>query len=622
MCGICGAFNTKITREQLKKCTDTLEHRGPDDSGVWMDELCAFGHRRLSILDLSSAGHQPFVSADERYYIVLNGEVYNFLELKDELMAKGYVFKSNTDTEVVLYSYIEWGEECQLKFNGMWAFAVYDSKEKNVFMSRDRFGIKPLYYAEVKEGIGFGSEMKALMPMLDTVSVNTSILTDKNRYMNYEATEECLIKEIKRLPAGYQMMVTLEKGKVKKEIKRWWNTLEHLMDIPQDYEEQVKLFRELFLDACRIRMRSDVTLGTALSGGLDSSATICGMAAVAGYKDQKERVNEDFQHAFVASMEGTVLDETQYAREVTDYLNIPLSPVKIDPVAAIDRMPEFLYKFEDVYLTSPVPMMQTYEAMKKGGVTVTLDGHGADELFGGYTGDMLYALLDIGLNNKDQDKILDTYYGCRNLGREVGNLEKVKRATDFRLRHYAKTVLKVPTWDRIIDKDNMDKLKAMDHYDRTLYNSTHTTILPTLLRNYDRYSMASGVEIRMPFMDYRIVELAFSITWRSKLRNGFSKSIIRDGLRDIMPQSIVDRKSKVGFSTPYGEWAKGPWKEWLLDEMNSSSFINCTYIDANKVKENTMSVIEGRVATGEATEQIWMDMMPYLWEKYFLKYGK
>ena len=615
MCGICGTFGSNISKNKLTECTNRITHRGPDDFGIWMDEYCGLGHRRLSILDLSSAGHQPMSTLDGRYYIVLNGEIYNFLEIRDELKKKNYVFQSECDTEVVLYSYCEWGEKCVEHFNGMWAFAIYDKVKKTIFLSRDRFGVKPLYYANLSKGIGFASEMKALIPMLSEVSVNEKIISDKNRYMNYEATSECLINEIKRLPAGHNMIIC--DGLIN--IYRYWNTLDNLVEVPEVYEEQVELFRELFLDACRIRMRSDVTLGTALSGGLDSSATICGMAYVAR-NSATERVNADFQHAFVASMKGTSLDETIYAREVTDYLGIELSEVSIDPVRAISKMQEYIYTFEDVYLTSPVPMIQTYEAMKQGGVTVTLDGHGADELFGGYTGDMLYALLDV--KNKDEkNQIMNAYYGCLSRNENISETEKNKRINDFLFRHYAKKVLKVPTWDRIIDMDNAHKFRKMDHYDRTLYNSTHTTILPTLLRNYDRYSMASGVEIRMPFMDYRLISMAFSITWRSKLRNGYSKNIVRDALRDIMPASIVNRRSKVGFSTPYAEWAQGPWKEWLMDEITSQAFKNCFYIDAKRVYDNTVNVINGKVATGEATEQIWMDLMPYLWEKYYLKAG-
>ena len=614
MCGICGIYNVNITEEKFKKCVNTLEHRGPDDFGIYMDEICGLGHRRLSILDLSEAGRQPMVSADNRYYIILNGEIYNYIELKETLLTKGYCFSSGTDTEVALYSFIEWGEECQNKFNGMWALIIYDRLNKSLFVSRDRFGVKPLYYAKIGMGWGFASEMKALIPMMKKVSVNTDILMDKNRHMGYESGECCLINEISRLPAGHSMNVDANGIKV----KRWWSTLEHLVTAPHDYREQTELYRDMFVDACRIRMRSDVTLGTALSGGLDSSATICTMAHIAK-TIQGNDINKSFQNAFVASLDGSVLDETRYAREVTDYLDIPLTEVKIDPIRAIDEMPEYLYKFEEVYRTSPVPMMQTYASMKKNGVTVTLDGHGADEQFAGYPGDQLYALLDTHGNRAERDAIMDLYYGCIKGDVSISDKEKRRRMFDFELRHYAKKMLGVPTWDRLLDKDIKAEFMKMGHLERTLYNSTHMTILPTLLRNYDRYSMASGIEIRMPFMDYRLVTFAFSIDWKSKMNGGYSKSIVRDALRDIMPPSIVNRKSKIGFSTPYNEWARGPWKEWLQDEVSSKEFSECSFINAEKVRKDVLNMTTSENTSFDLSERIWMDISPYFWEKYFLK---
>lgn len=617
MCGIFGTFNLNITEKKLTRCIDQLEHRGPDDRGVWMDEICGLAHRRLSILDLSSAGRQPMCSEDQRYYIVFNGEIYNFVELKSELELIGYQFHSNTDTEVVLYSYLEWKEECLNKFNGMWAFAIYDRYEKKVFLSRDRFGIKPLFFAKVGEGIAFGSEMKAIMPVLPVITPNYGILKDKDRYFSYEATAQCLINEIERLPAGHYAYI--DKSGMK--MIRWWNTLEHLCKVPDRYEEQVEMFRELFLDACKIRMRSDVTIGTALSGGLDSSATICSMAEIAR-RGSSTRVNHDFQHAFVAAFPGSVIDEAAYARIVTDYLKIDSTEVVIDPNVAIANMPEYIFNFEEVYATSPAPMMQLYGELKEGGVTVTLDGHGADELFGGYTGDMLYALLDSGADLNAIKEILTTYFSCIPTEEMPSNIVE-KRAykrcyADFMARHCAKKVLHVPTWDRLIDTDNKKVFNKLGHFERTLYNSTHTTILPTLLRNYDRYSMASGVEIRMPFMDYRIVQFAFSIPWKAKLHSGYSKCIIRDALRDIMPREIVERKQKIGFNTPIVEWMKGPWREWLYDMMSSSSFRQSDIVDAKETRRMIDKVVYSERPAFEEAEAAWMAFMPFLWEKYFL----
>lgn len=614
MCGIFGTFNLDVSENKLTECIDKLAHRGPDDRGVWLDNLCGLAHRRLSILDLTAAGKQPMATEDERYFIVYNGEIYNFIELQKELQALGYHFRSNTDTEVVLYAYIEWREKCLDKFNGMWAFAVYDRYDKQLFLSRDRFGVKPFFYAKIENGIAFASEMKALVPVLPTVTPNYGILKDIDQYFNYESTEMCVISEINRLPAGHYAYV--DKNGIC--IKRWWKTLENLIYVPDRYEEQVEMLRELFIDACRIRMRSDVTIGTALSGGLDSSATICAMADIIK-RGAGTRVNHDFQHAFVAAFPETMLDETHYAREVTDYLNIESTEVVIDPVEGLNKLPEYIYNFEDIYITSPVPMMQLYSQVKKSGVTVTLDGHGADELFGGYPGDMMYALLDVGTDKESIHQILTTYFGMMSESIINRSQSYKKRYIDFMARHLAKKVLHVPTWDRIIDRDCQDKFEKLGHFERVLYNSTHTTILPTLLRNYDRYSMASGVEIRMPFLDYRLVQFAFSVSWKAKLHGGYSKSIIRDALKDIMPKRIVERKSKIGFNTPIVEWMKGSWKEWLYDLVESVDFKQSNVINA----DHTRAMIEHVICSDDASfsegEKAWEMLMPYLWEKHFLK---
>ena len=614
MCGIFGTFNLGVTEEKLAECIDKIAHRGPDDRGIWMDNICGLAHRRLSILDLSNAGRQPMMSENQRFYIIFNGEVYNFVELRNELRLKGYHFCSDTDTEVVLYAYIEWGENCLNKFNGMWAFAVYDRFEKKVFLARDRFGIKPLFLAKIGSGYAFGSEMKAIAPVLSRVTPNYNIIKNKNLYFSYEATTECLINEIKRFPAGHYAYIDCSGVK----ITRWWNTLEHLVDVPDQYDEQVECFRELFLDSCKIRMRSDVTLGTALSGGLDSSATICSMAEIVR-QGNRDRINTDFQHAFVAAFPNTVLDETEYAHIVTDYLGINSTDVIIDPIKAIEQMEDYIYKFEEVYATSPVPMMQLYKKLKAEGVTVTLDGHGADELFGGYEGDMLYALLDAGTDRALVKSILEAYYECCMINNYKEKNLYLRSYGNFMVRHIAKKILHVPTWDRVIDRDNKAAFKKLGHFERALYNSTHTTVLPTLLRNYDRYSMADGVEIRMPFMDYRVVQFAFSIPWKAKLRSGYSKCIVRDALKDVMPKAIVKRKFKVGFNTPIVEWMKGPWKEWLWDTMESLSFKQSALIEPECVKRRINDVIFGDKVDYSLATDVWMDFMPYLWEEYFFK---
>lgn len=619
MCGFFGVINERIDKALAMRCLDQIQHRGPDGHGLWQENGVTLGHRRLAILDLSDNGTQPMAYADGRYMLVYNGEIYNFIELRKELELLGYTFRSESDSEVLLASYLAWGEKCLEKFNGMWAFAIWDRQSKCMFLSRDRFGIKPLYYAALndKNGIAFGSEMKTLLPMLKDIKPNRELVTNPKRMVFYESSMDCVIEGIKRFPAGSYAYAD-ENGM---RITKWWNTLEHLTEVPERYEEQVELMRELFLDACKLRMRSDVTIGTALSGGLDSSATICAMAHLAR-NSSDVRMNEDWQHAYVATFPGTTMDESAYARQVTDYLDIQSTFVEIDPRKAIDRLDEYIYLFEDVYLTSPIPMMMLYHALRKDGTYVTIDGHGADELFGGYTFDFIHALRDA-KNKEERDMILTAYIDS--FPKDGSNMALKSRSKSGVYLNYLKRDLK----DRL--KRGNESYKAvqaaddpnyqrLDTLNQILYASSHETILPTLLRNYDRYSMASGIEIRMPFMDYRIVELAMSLGWKSKLHGGYSKSIIRDAMAPYMPKEIAYRKTKIGFNTPIVEWMQGPLKSYFEDTIQSGDFRSCNLIDAKAVRAQVEQVIHRPDATFAMGEQAWSALYPYLWERAVLKH--
>ncbi|MBO4902892.1 MAG: asparagine synthase (glutamine-hydrolyzing) [Lachnospiraceae bacterium] len=620
MCGIFGVFGQQITEETGFACIDRLAHRGPDRRDLWQEEDVTLGHRRLSIMDLSDRGKQPMSDPTGRYYLVFNGEIYNFLEIRKELEAKGCRFLGDSDSEVLLHAYIEWGPACQDRFNGMWAFAVYDRKERELFLSRDRFGVKPLYYILLNgSAFAFASEMKALTPLMEEVLPNRELVCDPNRIVYYESTEECVIKGIHRLPAGHCMFVRHDSG----ESRQWWNTLDHLTEVPDTYEEQTGYMRSLFLDACKLRMRSDVTIGTALSGGLDSSATICAMAHLAR-NGSDARMNKDWQHAYVATFPGTTMDESAYARCVTDHLDIPATFVKIDPVSAIDSLDDMIYLFEDVYLTSPIPMMLLYRALREDGTYVTIDGHGADELFGGYTFDFINALRDA-KTKEEKDWILTAYVesfpkdGSNIALKSTGHAAVYRTWLKRRLKDYLR---RHEEGYKKIRAAGDPRYEKMDSLNKILYASSHETILPTLLRNYDRYSMASSVEIRMPFMDYRIVTYALSLGFRSKIHGGYSKSVIRDAMAPYMPKEIAYRRTKIGFNTPVVEWMKGPLKPYFTDILASQDFINCDLIDASKVREEVLHVIEDPAATFAMGEKAWSDLYPYLWERAVLRRAK
>ena len=619
MCGLIGTIGFK---DNSKFDLKTIRHRGPDSSGKWNSLENEFpvelGHTRLAILDLTEAGNQPFLSNDERYVLVFNGEIYNFIELRSELERLGQVFKTETDTEVFLKGLILEGPSFQLRCNGMWSFCLWDRKEKKALFGRDRFGKKPFFYSLIGNNkLVFASEMKAIYPFLDSIQLNEKINIFLQKLFDYESSEDCVIAGIKRLPPGYY--ATYQDGKLM--IHRWWNTLDHLEDVSLKYEDQVEKWQEIFLDAVKIRMRSDVRIGTALSGGLDSGATFSAMNYLAKIKGKNKRESKDWQHGFCAHYPGSSLDETKWARIVTDDVNIPLEEVTIDPLNSGWSISDALYQVEDPYLTLPMPMLATYRAISDAGIKVTLDGHGADELFSGY-GHLNSAFRS---SNSEQTTELISIINSLESGRfEID--EKFTKINFFKHkiiqflkdhlrgpRKFIKNILGNNDWEFIRYKlsysdQSHPQFKQLDPLSKDLYEIFHVTVLPTLLRNYDRYSMSSGVEIRMPFMDHRLVTYTFSLPWTSKVGNTYTKRIMRDALKGILPESIRTRRDKIGWNAPLHEWLKGALKEEIENFIEK----NILPQNINDAWQKFQNISNPNWSDGQ---RVWSLLMPELWKR-------
>jgi len=387
MCGIAGLWNRNgepLDQLLLQRFTDSLSHRGPDGNGFYVDPQAnlGLGHRRLAILDTSEGGRQPMSFAEGRYWITYNGEIYNFLELKSELEGSGCQFQTASDTEVILTAYHHWGEDFQSRLNGMWAMAIWDHQERKLFLSRDRFGVKPLIYYFDQDRFAFASEMKAFL-QLDwfQLEFDPAILTGalSNEKMT-EGLEECLLRGLRNLPGGH--CLSLKMGEQPR-IRRWWHTLEHLEKAPESYPNQVDHFQELFLDACKIRMRSDVPIGTALSGGLDSSSVVCAMRQIRNTNSSSDRLANDWQKAFVVTYPGSDIDERKYADVVIDHTGV--SPIY--SIGSADMYMEYyddiLFHLESIADIHLGPWL-VYKTQRANGIVVTLDGHGGDETLAGY----------------------------------------------------------------------------------------------------------------------------------------------------------------------------------------------------------------------------------------------
>ena len=326
MCGIAGIIasdGAPVSLDVIQRMTDAIAHRGPDGEGFHLDGPLGLGHRRLAILDLTDAGKQPMSYAGGRYWITYNGEIYNFLEIRHELENKGYRFTTATDTEVILASYDCWGQECLHRFNGMWAFAIWDRSERRLFLARDRFGVKPLFYMNTPERFTFASEIKAILATLSTrPDPNPLVLCDILSGGTADLRDETLYKGIFHMPAGSWMKVDA-RGDV--QTRKWWETLDHLPEVPKKEAEQVERYLELFTDAVRIRLRSDVPVGSLLSGGMDSSSIVCTIHRHRNdpnWHGKGQRLAADWQRTFTAEYPGLSVDESDYAKAVLNATGI------------------------------------------------------------------------------------------------------------------------------------------------------------------------------------------------------------------------------------------------------------------------------------------------------------
>jgi asparagine synthase (glutamine-hydrolysing) len=562
MCGIAGIVNFRgqpVERAEIEQLTSRMAHRGPDGAGYWFsaERNVALGHRRLAIIDPGPGGYQPMLSGDGRHVVVFNGEIYNFLELRQELEALGETFRTQSDTEVILAAWRVWREKMLLRFNGMWALAIFDTETRELFLARDRFGIKPLLYAMSPKCLVFASEQRALV---QSGLIATSIDTDVARRLlldafGVEGSDRTLCRAVRRLQGGHFMWV--RQGRA--EIRRWWCTLDHLPQVPNSETEKVERFGELFRDAVALRMRSDVPIGTCLSGGFDSSAVICEMSAheKAG---MGPRDSAAWRHAFVATFPGASNDERPMAEEAAAWAGVDPTILEVGRQDALTEIDRILEDSDDVYISLPSAAWQLYRELSRRKVLVSLDGHGADELMGAYLQEGQSAAF----------RIRNILAGVTPTSPLAGLCIDRMRAMMLRARgnYFLRGGLRaVPPRFSLVGDDDVPP-REWGALNRRLYRMFHGTVLPTILRNFDRVSMAHGIEVRMPFMDWRLVTYTMALPEASKSSDGYTKMVARRAMEGRMPESIRMGRRKVGFNSPMPEWLNGPLAEWtasLLD---------------------------------------------------------
>ena len=579
MCGFAvvlrlNAENTDL-RPRIERMIEVIRHRGPDDEGTRFAGPVAMGFRRLSILDMSPLGHQPMVSDDGQVALVFNGEIYNYVELRSELRALGRRFKSTGDTEVLLQAYLEWGTDCVKKLNGMWAFIIHDGRSEKLFGSRDRFGIKPLYRYSDRNHVVFGSEIKAIRASgLYQGGVNAQVT---RRYLlegRLDDTPETFYSDIDQIRAGTSFELTVG-GRF-----RQWNYWSVEQAAPAAVANPAKGFAELFEDAVRLHMRSDVPVGVHLSGGLDSTSIICAAARV---REAAHATDPLMALSYIAPE----FDETKYIDDTIRQTAATLVKLKTDPVRLWELLREVLW-FQDEPMHSMTPVVG-YELMRlsaDSGIKVILNGQGADETIGGYGNyfdDYWSTLLSHGRISEAWQEIGRYVASHGGDGRNlfVRQWRRLVQSWLGRARPYRS----LASWHRrrhVADRgwftpDLAHAQRAEDSSPPTtdlnasLARSIYRSPLPLYLRLEDRNSMAHSVEARLPFLDYRLVSLVFSLPLEWRLRGPWNKYVLREAMRGRIPESVRTRVDKMGFPVPARTWFADALNEPAIDVINSQA---------------------------------------------------
>lgn len=578
MCGIAGVFQLDGSRADvrtLRRMTEVISHRGPDGDGHWTnrDGKVGLGHRRLAILDLSERGAQPMHYLG-RYTLTLNGEIYNYIELRDELINKGHAFASKTDSEVLLAAYAEYGTAMLERLDGMFAFAIWDDRHQTLFCARDRFGEKPFFYHFVPgKTFAFASEMKSLFAFGAPLRINNRMLFN---YLAYDVVEDANAKldtfweGISKLEAAHYILIDNE-GVLTK--RRYWALPEIDIDREISFETACERFGELFTQSVKRRLRSDVPVGTSLSGGLDSSSVLCTINRVlnGGGRGQK---------TFSARFHESSLDEGGYMRLAAEaagarqYFTWPDARTLVDD---IDKV--FHHQEEPFGSASILAQWEVMKLAKREGVTVLLDGQGADETLGGY--DHYFRPLFLDLYSRDRARFSAEVRAYEQLhSREfLPDMRFKWEATNpglLRLIGNARRRISRPDYLGHLDgefaaahKTGPPLFKAYNDLNQTLRHSTEGYGLEKLLRFADRNSMAFSREVRLPFLNHELVEFLFTLPASYKISGGWTKRILRNAMEPVLPREITWRVEKLGFDTPQKEWLKEPQVETMIESCKS-----------------------------------------------------
>ncbi|MET3196698.1 asparagine synthase (glutamine-hydrolyzing) [Bacillus sp. OAE603] len=617
MCGFIGILsssrNDKINRKSIKEYNRIMNHRGPDDEGYYHDEYLSLGFKRLSIIDIEN-GHQPLNSLDQRYWIVFNGEIYNHKQLKKELEKLGYHFETNSDTEVLLYGFIEWKEEVLQKLRGMFSFLIWDSITLTLFGARDPFGIKPLYYYETGNDIVFSSESKVIDRVVEDLNGNLLKLDEiaLQHYLSFQYVPEpsTIYSEVKKIEPGTYFIKKLYQEMM---IKPYWKP--SFAQAVHSKKVLIKEIRDVLIDSVAMHMRSDVPVGAFLSGGIDSTATV----AIARQINPKLKT-------FSVGFENKGFSEIDVAKESALALDVENIHRFISPKEYIEELPKIIWHLDDP-LADPaaIPLYFVAKEARKH-VTVILSGEGADELFGGYNiykePDSLKMFEYLPTNLKRVLKHLSTIMpigmrgksfierGCIPLEeRYIGNAkifeENEKKKIYLKHDNSVKYSSIVEPYYNLVKKEPL--VNQMQFIDM------HTWLRGDILVKADKMTMANSVELRVPFLDTEVFKVASKIPVSLKISNGTTKYLFREAMRGIVPNHVINRK-KLGFPVPISQWLKNGLYDWainLIHESQTEYLFDKFYI---------MTLLEEHCLNKkDNSRKIWTVLQFMLWHQVFIE---
>ena len=622
MCGIAGIINQSSPpgAREIDAMIADIAYRGPDGSG----QVClhsdgvALGHRRLSILDLSEAASQPMASDDGRFWLVFNGEIYNYLEIRKDLVALGCELHTHSDTEVLLLAYARWGAACLERFMGMYAFAIWDRQHQSLFAARDRLGIKPFYYRETAHGMLFGSEIKSILAVdPERQGVDPSLI-DTYMEFGYVPGEETLHKGVKRLLPGHTL--TWQAGRIA--ISPYWDVSfgEQSDDGTTGCAERIK---DLLQDSIALHLRSDVPLGVFLSGGLDSSAVVSLLSPGASSGLKTFSVAYDL---------GRQYDETPYAREVATAFSTDHHEIRLIPGDFLDFVPRYVWHMDEPVADSAAISLYYVSKLAREHVVVCLSGEGSDELFAGYD----FYIYNLAIEKAQGLFGTACFRGLAHLGAMTARLGKAKKYMEMAGRTLEQRYRGVSTYDRS-KKDRLynsgfaqhamdsnphvsDFIQGLfirsrdwDPLSRMLYFDTKTWLVDHLLIKADRMSMATSIELRVPFLDHRLVEYAATVPSRYKIHGTDTKYILKMMLEGRLPKSIL-RRRKMGFPTPLDIMFRGDLFSYAHETLLSQDAVDRGYFAREEVERLLREHRSGKAANGR---EIWQLVVLEEWHRQF-----